>query len=441
MLAIGVFVSGFIKDMLCLPRPLSPPLQRITMSGSAALEYGFPSSHSTNALSVVVYWLYLLRETEAPSNTNLALQGLAVFYACSIVAGRVYCGMHGFFDVVIGSALGALIGFLQCAYGDAFDSWILVDDFQRLVLVELIICVLIRIHPEPADDCPCFDDSISFAGVVMGIQLGGWHFAQSPNALSTPTAGTVPFNLDQMGWPVAVARVVLGVVIVFAWRAIMKPTLLKILPPIFRVVEHYGLTLPRRYFTPASQYKTVPKQKDDDEVIPRARQIPQMFASLRQRGRAISVGPQSEADAYEALAYREKRRRDSINTAEMSPIQQSPILRPQKGVPMKTEANGEVEANRKRSPSLEQFRAQMGMAAESLPPVAVGDPEPGRDRDTLDQAKSNERQEKDLFANLQQPRVRYDVEVITKIIVYTGIAWWAVEGNPLVFEAIGLGLK
>jgi hypothetical protein len=30
------------------------------------------------------------------------------------------------------------------------------------------------------------------------------------------------------------------------------------------------------------------------------------------RRRAISVGPQSEADAYETLAYREKRRRESI---------------------------------------------------------------------------------------------------------------------------------
>jgi len=51
VLASGVIWSGFIKDMLCLPRPLSPPLHRITMSGSAALEYGFPSTHSTNAVS------------------------------------------------------------------------------------------------------------------------------------------------------------------------------------------------------------------------------------------------------------------------------------------------------------------------------------------------------------------------------------------------------
>jgi dihydrosphingosine 1-phosphate phosphatase len=440
ILAMGVFFTGFVKDLLCLPRPLSPPLHRITMSGSAALEYGFPSTHSTNAVSVAVYWILLLREGDTSSRINLALQAFAYFYACSIVLGRLYCGMHGFFDVIVGTLLGILIGLIQYIYGDAFDSWILRGDFQRVILVELIILVLVRIHPEPADDCPCFDDSVAFSGVVMGIQFGGWQFAKTPFALSKPTPGTVPFSLDRMGWPIAIARTMLGVVIIFAWRGIMKPALLKILPPIFRVIEHYGLTLPRRFFMPASQYKTVPKQKDDDNVIPSARDIPNMFASLKQRRRAISVGPQSEADAYEALAYREKRRRDSIN-ANVSPINQSPVLRPQKSFPSKSTANGIIEGNRKRSSSLEQFKAQMGMNAESVSPVAVATPEPGRDCNPPDESNIDELQGRDLFANLQIPRVRYDVEVVTKLIVYCGIAWWAVEGNPLVFEAIGLGLK
>ncbi|KAL8937988.1 MAG: hypothetical protein Q9211_003421 [Gyalolechia sp. 1 TL-2023] len=51
-----------------------------------------------------------------------------------------------------------------------------------------------------------------------------------------------------------------------------------------------------------------------------------------------------------------------------------------------------------------------------------------------------ERDKKEIFSMLEKPRVRYDVEVITKLIVYTGIAWLAVEGNPLLFELIGLGM-
>lgn len=439
VLALGVFISGFIKDMLCLPRPLSPPLQRITMSGSAALEYGFPSSHSTNAISIVIYWLYLLRGGDSPSTTsNLVVQGLVYCYAFSIVFGRLYCGMHGFFDVVLGCGLGWLIGWAQCEYGDVFDQWILTTDPKRLIMLELVVLVLIRIHPEPADDCPCFDDSVSFAGVIMGIQMGGWHFATMPYALQSPTPGTVRFSLEEMGWPIAALRVVVGVLVIFAWRASMKPTLLKALPPIFRFIENYGMTLPRRFFTPASQYTTVPHQKDDDNVLPHARNIPQMFSNLRRRHRAISIGPQSEADAYEALAYREKRRRDSKN----SPADPSPILRPQKSFPNRGSANGNIEGNRKRSSSLEQFKAQMGTVPPS-PTEAVSAVElpEGDMQNKVENVKLDDLQEGDLFANLQRPRVRYDVEVVTRLIVYCGIGWWAVEGNPLIFELVGLGPK
>lgn len=45
-----------------------------------------------------------------------------------------------------------------------------------------------------------------------------------------------------------------------------------------------------------------------------------------------------------------------------------------------------------------------------------------------------------MFSKLEKPRVRYDVEVITKLIVYAGIAWIAVEGAPILFETIGLGI-
>src|ERR1700753_3553207 len=65
LLAYGVILSGVVKDLLCLPRPVSPPLQRITMSGSAALEYGFPSTHTTNAVSVAMYCMMAISD---PSN-------------------------------------------------------------------------------------------------------------------------------------------------------------------------------------------------------------------------------------------------------------------------------------------------------------------------------------------------------------------------------------
>ena len=71
--------------------------------------------------------------------------------------------------------------------------------------------------------------------------------------------------------------------------------------------------------------------------------------------------------------------------------------------------------------------------------------------------RQNEKEDREMFSKLEKPRVRYDVEVITKLIVYSGrfgcqtnnvvanrmivgIAWIAVEGAPLLFQAVGLGI-
>jgi len=254
LLASGVMFSSAIKDLLCLPRPLSPPLQRINRSSSTALEYGFPSTHSTNAVSVAVYALYSLNTTTRALDWHymLLLQALIYIYVLSIVLGRLYCGMHGFFDVTIGTMLGAALASVQCLYGLAFDAWILQDKSTPIVLCTLVVLVLIRIHPEPADDCPCFDDSVAFAGVIVGVQLGNWHFCQSAYASNDPALGAVAFSLTEAGYITAGLRLLVGVLVIFAWRAIAKPTLLKALPPLFRVIEQLGLSLPRAFYLRAS---------------------------------------------------------------------------------------------------------------------------------------------------------------------------------------------
>jgi dihydrosphingosine 1-phosphate phosphatase len=347
--------------------------------------------------------------------------------------------MHGFFDVIWGSALGTLLGFVQAAYGEVFDDWLHAGDIKRVLLVILIILVLVRIHPEPADDCPCFDDSVSFAGVFMGAEYAGWHFARSSYAWPLPTKGTIPFDLEQMGWAVVVARIVLGVVVIFVWRGAMKPTLLKVLPPIFRIIEQLGLTLPRRFFKPASEYETIPRQPNDDNVIPSARDIPHLLSNFRRR-RAISVGPQSEADAYETLAYRNKKRRDSLNAPEglsSTKEEASPTTSPDRSY----FTGKEMASGRKRSSSLEMFRAQMGTGVEATAPKSEAAPANGKLLSTPDVQAMDELQEQQIFSSIQKPRVRYDVEVVTRLIVYFGIAWLAIDGIPVLFKHVGLSVE
>lgn len=255
LLASGVFFSGFIKDLVCLPRPLSPPLQRITMSGSAALEYGFPSTHSTNAVSVAVYALYLLRSPESAlsDGVNLFLQAITWLYVTSIVLGRLYCGMHGFFDVVIGSSLGIILAALHCAFQSSIDQYVQTGSGKQVFLVVVTILALVRIHPEPADDCPCFDDSVAFAGVLIGAQVAYWSVARANSVWDSPHPATLPRSrYENIAWTKMGLRFLIGVLLLFAWRETMKPTLLRALPPVFRGLDKLGLILPRRFFTNAS---------------------------------------------------------------------------------------------------------------------------------------------------------------------------------------------
>ncbi|KAI0133259.1 PAP2-domain-containing protein [Hypoxylon sp. NC0597] len=449
ILATGVFFTGFVKDFFSLPRPLSPPLHRITMSGSAALEYGFPSTHSANAVSVAVYAILCLRSPDNPfqPGTQRTLEALAYFYAISIVFGRLYCGMHGFVDVIVGSAMGAVISLIEFYYGPVLDAYLLANGWTSLCTMLLVIIILIRVHPEPADDCPCFDDSVAFAGVMMGLEIGTWRFGRS-------TLADIPFDLYALGWLVVISRILFGVLVIFAWREVAKPSLLRGLPHLFRLIERSGLSLPRRFFMPASEYKNIPLRLRVDNVMPNVSDLPNLITAVRHpgRGRSVSVGPQSAADAYETLAYRERRRRESVSVGvgnglrNRSSVQDIREQKEQQQQEQQIEENTAVGSSSSRSvqhnrPS--DFEKQMGEGTVVVSPVEMTPAEDVNGEAAEPDVyigQQDELGEHEVFSKLVKPRVRYDVEVVTKLVVYCGIGWLAVEIIPLLYEVIpGLG--
>lgn len=446
ILASGVFFTGFIKDLMSLPRPLSPPLQRITMSGSAALEYGFPSTHSANAVSVAVYTVFALYSPESTMHptTKLIIETTSYCYAISIVLGRLYCGMHGFVDVITGSIIGALITTVECLFGETIDSYLYGSNWHGPALVILVVIVLVRIHPEPADDCPCFDDSLAFAGVMMGVEVGGWHFAASGWAWDRPVPATVPFDLEHMGWIITFLRIIVGVLVIFAWREVMKPTLLKFLPHLFRIIEKAGLILPRKFFMSASEYHDIPSRVKVDNVMPSISDLPNLLTSIRHpgRGRAVSIGPQSAADAYETLAYREKRRRESVSSQDgpysfsrsssqppqtersHSPLNEKESSSIVSGVSRRIQQLGVGNLPTPAQSRVGSYEHMMGQGTinftPSTPPNGISEEEQSLEFNGVIQ-EDKEREEREMFSKLEKPRVRYDVEVVTKLVVYAGM--------------------
>ncbi|KAL2133415.1 hypothetical protein VTI74DRAFT_2416 [Chaetomium olivicolor] len=455
ILASGVFFTGFIKDMCSLPRPLSPPLHRITMSGSAALEYGFPSTHSANAVSVAVYAILMLRNDSNPFSptTTLALEALSYFYALSIVIGRLYCGMHGFVDVIFGSAMGAAISLVEFYYAPLLEAWLQSNNYIAPLIIALIIIVLVRVHPEPADDCPCFDDSVAFAGVMIGLEVGTWRFARYSSFAHIYNGPDASFDLSALGWSRAVARLLFGVGIIFAWREVAKPTLLRFLPHLYRVIETHGWSLPRRFFVPASEYKDVPLHVRDDNVLPNVSDFPKLVRSIRGpgRGRSVSIGPQSAADAYETLAYRERRRRESLGSENGGGPPAVRGMRSLGSLREKAVADGECSqvSGVRSGGRLAEFEGMMGTGTLVAAPVkggSLGVEGKGGEKAAVEGVdlflgEEDELGEREVFSKLVKPRVRYDVEVVTKLVVYTGIAWLAVDAILIIFEYVGLGAE
>ncbi|KAI8087592.1 PAP2 superfamily-domain-containing protein [Gilbertella persicaria] len=228
--ASGVFWSGFVKDFLCLPRPLSPPVHRLTMSPSVALEYGFPSTHSTNSISVALFLISIACEKLSPESPARLITVIAcTFYAVSVVFGRIYCGMHTITDCIGGSILAYIVYWFQWTFKEQFDALFTNDSYW--IFLGIPICLmLVSIH-------------VCFMGVLIGLMPGSW-LCNRTNACYTGLSSSVLST--QMGFVAALVlllKLVVGVACLFLWRIACKKVCYSILPPIYRVFN-----LPHRKF-------------------------------------------------------------------------------------------------------------------------------------------------------------------------------------------------
>jgi hypothetical protein len=181
--------------------------------------------------------------------------------------------------------------------------------------------------------------------------------------------------------------------------------------------------------------------------MPSVSELPNFISSIRhpKRNRSISIGPQSAADAYEVLAFRQQKRRESLSDSMLAGVgRQNPALgdisTTSRDVKSATPRNGKVLPSLPLGNAAHALETGNGNSAAALlsPPHSRTSTNlvrtPSQDR------RENEKEEKEIFQRIEKPRVRYDVEVITKLIVYSGIGWIAVEGAPILFQKTGLGI-
>ena len=323
VLGWGIYLTGFLKDYFCLPRPRSPPLHRITMSSYTTQEYGFPSSHAANATAVtlVVMSNIIQNHNAFDSKTYYSLIAGLVVYYFSLIFGRLYTGMHGFLDIFTGSGVGLAVFLFRFYLGQQWDTFLFSHGYIfGIALILGLYLLMIHIYPEPIDDCPCFDDSVAFVGVLIGLDLShlvGYQTLHFFNLNNFEDYYLVPFVNDGGALKI-VARFFLGVGLVVTWKAISKPVIYTILPPVYKII---GVYLPRRHYIstahtrdPVRHIRSTSISNDVDQIG----NFNKFIKGVSDRSKLDSYGPSSDIDYYEIMDYNKGKKGKRINLEKLN---------------------------------------------------------------------------------------------------------------------------
>ncbi|CAK9782950.1 unnamed protein product [Cutaneotrichosporon oleaginosum] len=388
IVGLGIYFSCVVKDIVCSPRPYAPPVTRLSVS-THHREYGFPSSHSTNSISIALFlgqWLWEQHDSAGSMAVVLGWIGLA-FYFVSVAGGRIYTGMHSLPDIIGGTLLGTLCWIIWVVLGSSISAWVESGSLSVPIIMVPLTLGLVHYHPETPDDCPCFEDAIAILAVILGVTMGWLLSIREPQF--APSATVWRYGVV---WavPAVVLRVVLGIGTIFLWRLVMKKTLLTILPPAFRLFSKVlDVPLPtRKFYLPATNY---------NEAQTPIRPIPS-FAEL---GHLRDASPGSPSPLTSPLHI----------TRSPSPLKLEKEALRTRLRHNASNGNGSTSGSDSGySPSLEK---ELAMAEE----------------------RKGSRGRK-------RPTPHYDAEVLTKVVVYTGIGLLASAIIPACFPSIegALGL-
>ncbi|KAI8868760.1 hypothetical protein GQ42DRAFT_124749 [Ramicandelaber brevisporus] len=240
-----VWMSGIAKDYICMPRPKSPPIARLTKVSSHSQEYGFPSSHTTYAVAVsstLTTALNLANNAGYISDAQWTAGAmcLALFWT-TISFGRLYCGMHSMTDVGGGAFMGVIIWYFWDRMFASVDSLsIVTGSWLSISLVALAVIGLLLMHPIPDNLCPCYEDSFCATGAMLGTFLGTELYGYVFDEMDHPTdIATVPFSYEELGFVLTVVRIVFGLALVVLWRAAAKAALTPLFRAAYRVVGRW----------------------------------------------------------------------------------------------------------------------------------------------------------------------------------------------------------
>jgi len=273
--SLGIYVGNWLKDYLCLPRPM-PPAERLSSVGNN--EFGLPSTHSVTAFTIPFFSLFYI----LPKDSWLFFFGfiLAVIYTFIVSYSRLYLGMHCVADLLGGIIIAAVLLFIWfgAGLGIALEHWLITGSMVEFTAVAIGV-FLMFLHPEPVDYCPCFEDSACFIGAASGIIIG--HF-RAPNIFK---------GFQNFSFLACSIRFIVGLSLLLVTRYALKKLMVLILPWFFETFHP-----PSRQFLDHFTDKSKPRIKGVPSMV-------DMQSKTQSKSALYDIDIPSKFIVYCALAW------------------------------------------------------------------------------------------------------------------------------------------
>lgn len=235
LMTVTLYVGNALKDLVSAPRPLGLKYGSIRLSHLCteseearknAEEFGFPSSHTMNTITMNFYICHYLHDKELISDDTAILAYLMVtFWVLWIAFSRLYLGLHTPIDILGGAVAGLTVLTAFISLKPLINIWA----NREMIWIEiLLIClVLLRLHPKPATPTPTFEFTTSFMGTCLGVMTGKCMYPAFYEE-ATNTSLTSQHSILHI-----MKILVLGFMIVIMSKAVSKYLCHKILPVFY----------------------------------------------------------------------------------------------------------------------------------------------------------------------------------------------------------------
>ncbi|XP_071398176.1 sphingosine-1-phosphate phosphatase 2 isoform X2 [Centroberyx affinis] len=220
-----MYVGQVMKDVLKLPRPLSPPVVKLETRVDA--EYGLPSTHAMAATGIS-FTLLLSATSRIQFQFEVGLL-IAVVLSSLVCLSRLYTGMHSVLDVICGALFSAILMLLTYPYWETFDRFQLTSPISPAVALVLPL-LLSYTYPELGHYSTTRGDTTTILGAGAGSSVGYWVNEQLGQTFEPRGVLPVPLpTLTANALAIGTARCLVGAVALVGTRQIVKTVSLQAL--------------------------------------------------------------------------------------------------------------------------------------------------------------------------------------------------------------------